>query len=181
MSQFVINVMSQDRTGIVADVTRAIKNLDGNLEDMTQTVLRGYFTMILIASFPESVDEPSLKASLASSTELKGLEISVAPFVHTSSEIQAPNEDTMYILTSSGPDRTGLVCAVAEALRQKNINIVDLNTRSHEGNYNMMFLISIPEGMDIGKLKRSLRVTSEVLGLNLELRHQALFRKTNEI
>ncbi|MBP5638573.1 MAG: hypothetical protein J6X55_03780 [Victivallales bacterium] len=181
MSQFVINVMSQDRTGIVADVTRAIKNLEGNLEDMTQTVLQGYFTMILIASFPDSVTEESLKDSLANASELTGLGISVTPFVQQHAKDMTPNEDSLYILTSSGPDRTGLVCDVTEALRQKDINIVDLNTRSHNGNYNMMFLLSIPEGTDIGKLKRSLRVTSEVLGLNLELRHQALFRKTNEI
>ena len=53
MPKFILSIMSQDRVGIVADVAGAIKALRGNLEDMTQTVLRGYFTMILLAEFPD--------------------------------------------------------------------------------------------------------------------------------
>ena len=40
--QFVISIMARDRVGIVADVATAIKNLEGNLGDLSQTVLSGY-------------------------------------------------------------------------------------------------------------------------------------------
>ena len=48
---YMISVMSHDRVGIIADVTGAIKSLHGNLEDLSQTVMKGYFTMLLLATF----------------------------------------------------------------------------------------------------------------------------------
>lgn len=180
MAHFIISVMAQDRTGIVADVTGAVKSLKGNLEDMTQTVMRGYFTMILLAQFPEDLQEQQLQQQLQQNSALAGLHITTTPFVKNDQTPQA-DEDALYVLTSSGPDKPGIVATTAEALRQKNINIVDLNTRTSKGNYNMMFLVSIPKGTDIAKLKRSLQIIMEDLGLAIELRHQDIFRKTNEI
>ncbi|RKX42690.1 MAG: hypothetical protein DRP64_09445, partial [Verrucomicrobia bacterium] len=46
-----ISVMAKDRPGIVAEVTAGISALDGNLADLRESVLCGYFTMILIAGF----------------------------------------------------------------------------------------------------------------------------------
>ena len=45
--------MSQDRPGIVADITGAIYQLNGDLADLNQSVLCGYLTMILIATFDD--------------------------------------------------------------------------------------------------------------------------------
>ncbi|MBN4071716.1 ACT domain-containing protein [Desulfotalea psychrophila] len=47
--QVVISVMSKDRPGIIADVTTVIYDLGGDLADLNQSVLGGYFTMLLIA------------------------------------------------------------------------------------------------------------------------------------
>ena len=58
---YIISVMSHDRIGIIADVTAAIKTLHGNLEDLSQTVLRGYFSMILLARFPDGTTEDNLR------------------------------------------------------------------------------------------------------------------------
>ncbi|MCF7849624.1 MAG: hypothetical protein K9M45_12300, partial [Kiritimatiellales bacterium] len=51
----VIAVMSQDRPGIVAEVTEGISGLGGNLADLRESVLCGYFTMLLVAGFPPEV------------------------------------------------------------------------------------------------------------------------------
>lgn len=183
MSKFILSIMSRDRVGIVADVAGAIKALQGNLEDMTQTVLRGYFTMILLAEFPDDLDQAAVRDGLARNSALAGLAIDLAPFTDSAAaQPQAtPSDDSLYVLTSSGPDRPGIVSTIAELLRAKDINIVDLNTTVHQGAYNVMLLVSIPAGTDVAKLKRSIQVTMGDLGLKAELRHQALFRKTNDI
>lgn len=182
MSKFILSIMSRDRVGIVADVAGAIKTLRGNLEDMTQTVLRGYFTMILLAEFPDALDQDAIRQGLARNSALAGLAIDLTPFAEDTPQHQAaPSDDSLYVLTSSGPDRPGIVSTIAELLRAKDINIVDLNTTVHQGAYNVMLLVSIPAGTDVAKLKRSIQVTMGDLGLKAELRHQALFRKTNDI
>jgi glycine cleavage system transcriptional repressor len=178
---FVISVMAEDRVGIVADVTTAIRNLGGNLADMSQTVLRGYFTMIFIGSFPEKATVEEVRAAV------KGVEGS------TSFEVgvhEAPTElpaepaviaENQYVLTAVGPDRTGLVSAVTEYLRHKEINIRDLSTCVEEGIYTMILLLDLPSGTNVARLKHSLQVAMEDVALSVELRHHALFRHTNEI
>ena len=45
----------------------------------------------------------------------------------------------------------------------------------------MMLLVKLPEGTDVAKLKKGLRIAMETVGLSVEIRHQAIFSKTNEI
>ncbi len=178
---FVISVMAEDRTGIVADVTTAIRDLGGNLADMSQTVLRGYFTMILLASFPEEVTPDGIRAALRAVEGRTPFEVGVRV-----ADGELPAEatviaDRQYVLTAVGPDRTGLVSAVAEYLRQKEINIRDLSTCVDNGVYTMILLLDLPSGADVARLKRSLQIAMEDVALSVELRHHALFRSTNEI
>jgi len=63
--QMIISVMSKDRPGIIADVTGAIFELDGDLADLNQSVLCGYLTMILIATFDGSVTPEDVIAKLS--------------------------------------------------------------------------------------------------------------------
>ncbi len=180
---YVISVMSQDRVGIIADVTHAIKKLHGNLEDMSQTVMRGYFTMILLARFPDGTSAESLHNALLQVKGLSNFHIGIQEFVgDDANPPTTPSDERIYVLTASGPDNPGLVAAVSECLREKDINIVDMTTKVDTiGNYTMMFVVVLPEHSDIGKLKRSLQIALEPKKLTVGLRHQAIFRKTNEI
>ena len=179
---YVISVMFKDRVGIIADVTSAIKKIGGNLEDLSQTVMRGYFTMILFAAFPEGTDVKHIQEAFHAVKGLENFELGIVPFEQDDEAIAAESEDQdLYVLTASGPDAPGLVATIAEYLRQKAINIVDLTTKVSQGQYLMMFLVKLPAKTDVGKLKRSLQIATADLGLKTELRHQALFKKTNEI
>ncbi|MGI5923227.1 MAG: glycine cleavage system protein R [Lentisphaeria bacterium] len=178
---YIITIMSHDRVGIVADVTHAIRSLQGNLEDMSQTVIRGYFTMILLAQFPDGMSEATLRNAFRDVSSLGDCEIGIKPFIPDADKHADNSSDNLYVLTAAGPDGIGLVDTLAEYLRQKNINIVDLSTKSINGQYTMMFVVSLPENTDVGKLKRSLQIAVEDVGLNVGLRHQALFRAANEI
>ena len=180
---FMISVMSQDRVGIIADVTGAVKKLGGNLEDISQTVLRGYFTMILLARFPEKVSEDELRKELYSSLGTSGLQIGVVPFKGDCNVPKMEPDDVKdaYVVTASGPDKVGLVAAISEYMRLKGINILDLATRSENGIYTMILLVRLPSGTDVAKLKRSLQTSMEEHNMTVELRHQAIFRKVNDI
>ena len=180
-NQYVISVMARDRVGIIADVTGAIKSLEGNLADMSQTVLRGYFTMILIVSFRKEVTTEDLTRALHNVQGDTPFAIGlrrVTGELPVESRIISENQ---YVLTAVGPDKIGLVAAVSELLRQKQINVEDLSTLVDKGTYTMMFLLDLPPGIDIPKLKHSLKVAMEDIGVKVELRHHALFRVTNEI
>ncbi len=49
----VITVNGIDHSGIIAAITRALADLDVNIEDLSQTIVQGLFTMILIADITD--------------------------------------------------------------------------------------------------------------------------------
>lgn len=59
--QYVISVMSRDRIGIIAEVAGAISSLHGDIADLRQSVLRDYFTMILLARFPAGITADAVR------------------------------------------------------------------------------------------------------------------------
>jgi len=63
--QMIISVMSKDRPGIIAEITGAIYALKGDLADLNQSILSGYLTMILIASFEEDITREDVLAEIS--------------------------------------------------------------------------------------------------------------------
>lgn len=50
----IMTVTGADRTGIIARVTTALAELDVNIVDVSQTLMSGYFTMILRVEFDDA-------------------------------------------------------------------------------------------------------------------------------
>ena len=48
----VLTVVGQDRVGIVAGVSQALAELKFNIVDMSQTIMEGNFTMMLVCELP---------------------------------------------------------------------------------------------------------------------------------
>ena len=77
---FAVSVMFRDQVGIVASVSAAIQKLGGNLHDVTQTVLQGYFSMLLLADMPKTVSKEEIIKALEALPELKGACFGVLPY-----------------------------------------------------------------------------------------------------
>ncbi len=182
-ASYVVSVMAADRVGIIADVSGVIRRLGGNLGEMSQTVVSGYFTMIFRADFPESVSAPAIRRALAEVDSRDPFEVGVkaAPISDAVAEVPRVAESRRYVLTASGPDQIGLVSEITEYLREKGINVIDLATRTEGGRYIMILLLDLPPEIDLSRLKRGLRIAVEHLGVQVELQHHGIFRATNEI
>lgn len=57
----IITVVGKDRTGIVAGVSTKIAELGLNIDDITQTVLEDYFTMMALVSSAQKQDFTHLR------------------------------------------------------------------------------------------------------------------------
>ncbi|HEM3724682.1 TPA: ACT domain-containing protein [Streptococcus suis] len=60
----IVTVVGQDKTGIVAGVATKIAELGLNIDDISQTVLDEYFTMMAVVSSDEKQDFTQLRAEL---------------------------------------------------------------------------------------------------------------------
>ena len=74
----VITVLGRDRVGIIAAVSAACAENEVNILDISQTILQGYFNMIMLVEIPESgIAIPALAEKLDAVGARLGVQIRV--------------------------------------------------------------------------------------------------------
>ena len=143
-----VTVVGIDRPGIVSAMSKVLYERGCNLEDVSSTILRGHFSMMLLVHVPGSVDAETLEADLAAAGGGLGLTVTVRPVEETTSEVPAPT----HMVSVYGADKPGIIFKVAEKLASLGANITDLTSRViGEGSapvYAVMLEVVFPEGTD---------------------------------
>ncbi len=150
--------MGQDRPGIVAAVTAALEEQGYSLEDVSTSILRGYFAMMLICH------GPSRKAEVAGQVESVARRLGLLVDVWEVGEAAASQEPD-HRLTVYGPDRLGIVRQVASLLARENVNICDMTCRlvgQGSAMYVVNMEIQVPAGV---RLEPALQAELPPLGL----------------
>lgn len=83
MTKALISVMGQDATGIIARVATRLSEMHINILDITQTILDGYFTMMMVVDLDganmefTAIDEglQQVRESLGMTIHLQRMEI----------------------------------------------------------------------------------------------------------
>lgn len=76
-SRVVVTVVGKDKVGIIARVANVLSDSNVNILDISQTIMQGFFTMIMIVDIDKSkVDMAGLKEILDSEGEKIGVKIS---------------------------------------------------------------------------------------------------------
>ena len=181
----VISVMSRDRVGIVADVSGRIAALGGDIADLSQTTLRGFFTLILLATFPDGVSLADLRADLDRIRDEPGADAELEVLVrevtgHPDPEPDAPSGEE-YVLAVRGPDRIGLLADVTRICKEHALNILDLSTRKSDGQYVTLLHVDASEAQPLDRLRAALVRAGETRGFAFTLQHNDVFRATHEI
>jgi glycine cleavage system transcriptional repressor len=169
---FAVCCIGRDRPGIVAALTRALLEHDVNVEDSQMTILRGYFTMTLVVALPETVDPASIRAAVERTARELGLDAATVSELDESAA-RGPEEPS-HVVTVYGVDHPGIVNAVAVALADCGVNIIDLNTRlvgDEAGDlYAMMLEVALPSGLSGEALDGLLEATRHDHGLEVQVR-----------
>ena len=76
--QVIVTVIGTDKVGIIAQVTTALANLDVNILDVSQTIMQGAFTMMLLAKIPDDASFKTVKQQLTALGDKIGVEIKVS-------------------------------------------------------------------------------------------------------
>jgi glycine cleavage system transcriptional repressor len=126
VTHFAVSAVGRDRPGIVAGITSALLDLEGNVEDSRMTILRGRFAVMLIVSVPGEGQRPELERRLAPVRERLELD---ALTVSEVAEAAAPETAPSHVITVYGADHPGIVHAVSAALAEHEVNITDLQTK----------------------------------------------------
>lgn len=180
---YVVSIMSRDRIGIVYEISKAISELQGNIADIRQSVLCGYFTMILLVSFPAGVTQRDIERKLAEVDAHSETAIDAAvKKVESSVQVAPPqNLDNAYVLTATGADQVGFVATLTSFCVAHRINILDLSTTVNDGAYVMILLVDLTQGTSVHEVRCDLQQFGQEKKLKIVLQHYDIFKAVNQI
>lgn len=121
---FAVTLIAADRPGIVAAVSKVFFDNSFNIEDSSSTLLQGFFSAIFIVS-KEGVTVDDVKNMFVHLEKNMNVDIHVQEM----SEAGVRPIGEHYIISVYGSDKPGIVNRVAQYLANKEINIVDLQTK----------------------------------------------------
>jgi glycine cleavage system transcriptional repressor len=147
VAHFAITAIGRDRPGIVATLTGALRDLGGNLEDVSSTILRGHFAMMFVVDAQSDTKAELLREALTAAAQPLGVQVTV-------SDVEAGTPDrpaATHVLSVYGADHPGIVASFAGRLSDRKINITDLSCRltsTDKPVYVMIAEVALPAGTD---------------------------------
>jgi glycine cleavage system transcriptional repressor len=164
---FALALVGVDRPGIVATVTSGLAELGCNLEDVSTSLLRGHFAMVLVFSGAQVGDAEEIRRLLLARAAEFDLHLDVWPVGEAVSEGR-----TTHVLRLHGPDRIGIVASIAQVIAAHGASIREMSCSRGEGpspTYLVVLDLELPAGASAEDLERELAQTAARLGLRLVL------------
>jgi len=180
--KYIITLMAANRVGILAAVTTSLTELGGDLQEVSQTVMQKFFTIIMAAEFPDHRDPQVIVEHIRGVCRPFGIEVSLKdPSSETMQETPAGGVEK-YFLTAEGEDRPGMIRQISARLAQDGIDITDLYARRGETDrsFVMVMELAVPLGVDALVLQRELEELGSAVGLSASLQHEDIFAATND-
>ena len=179
MNHYIVTVTAADQVGIVHAVTGTIGARGGNVVELSQTVMKGYFTIILAVEFPEAVDPEVLRKAVAED----GRRFDLTVVVREAGESMPPSpvpDGEKFILTVLGPDKAGSIHSIAGCLAENGVNIVDLHARVDGPIFSLVMEAYLPPDLPPSTVREELERFGRELGLEAYVQHENIFLATTE-
>ncbi len=181
--QYIMTLMAVNRIGILSALTNAIDDLGGNLLELSQAVIRRFFTMIVAVEFPPERDPEIIVEHIRSVCRPFGVEVS---FKDPEQEVipDSVSEDATvdrYVLTITGPDQKGALRFITRRLAQEGIDIIDLHGIRDDAamRFSAFMELIAPQGVDVLSVVHDLQSSSAAKNLLLTLQHRAILQATS--
>ncbi|WP_435017717.1 glycine cleavage system protein R [Tundrisphaera sp. TA3] len=179
MQTYIVTVTAADRVGIVQAVTEVIRDRKGNILELSQTVMRDYFTIILAAEFPGPEDPDDLRTLLVEKGKQFDLTVAVMPKAEAEEGPPVPDGER-FILTVLGADHPGNICGISGSLARLGVNIVDLHARVDGRRFSMIMEAFLPPDLSPAVVRGELERFGRDLGLEAFVQHENIFTATSE-
>ncbi|MTI64495.1 ACT domain-containing protein [Methylophaga sp.] len=186
MNKVLISVLGSDQPGIMAKVATVIKQHNGNIENLSQTLLDNAFGALLLVSLAEDDSAEKLQQSLQEQSQGMNLYIRVHPWQAEASDWYSNKRETQpYIVTAIGPDRQGLVAEIAGELFKHGVNITNIQA-IFKGGKNpmdnlMVFEVDVPRATVMNDLRDALDAIAARLNLEISVQHRKIFESVSNI
>ena len=179
MHTYIVTVTAADRVGIIHAVTGTIRDLRGNVLELSQTVMWGYFTIIVAVEFEAPQDPDALGTAVVEGGKPFDLTVGVRRASEEDRRPPVPNGER-FILTVLGEDHAGNVHGISGCLARLGVNIVDLHARVEGSRFSLVMEAYLPADLPPGVVRADLERFGSDLGLEAFVQHENIFTATSE-
>ena len=173
--KYIISVLCLDRPGIVFSMSSAVGRQGGNIDDMRQDVIKGFFTGVMAVTFDEDCDIDKLKKDINASGEC---EVNIIPFKENDF---AEETQEKYVLTVSCKEQKGIVAAITGYIYNQKINIESIQAFAEEGMFVIVTELSVPGSKAAFKIKNDIKEIGKDWDLSVHLSHENIYLATNTV
>ncbi|MFM1802372.1 MAG: hypothetical protein RJA81_1724 [Planctomycetota bacterium] len=178
--QYIVTVTAADQVGIIHNVTGALNEIGGNILELSQTVMRGFFTIILAVEFPERLDADSIAQTVSVRGKRFQLDVNVLDVSQKRTDRVSKTEGERYILTVLGEDQPGNIHGIAGCLANLGVNILDLHARVDGTRFSLIMEAFLPSDLQPAMVRTELERFGKTVGLEAYVQHEDIFRATSE-
>lgn len=173
--KYIISVLCLDRPGIVFNMSSAVARQGGNIDDMRQDVIEGYFTGVMAVTFENDCNIDKLKEDMNITGEG---EVSIIPYKENDFAFETQEK---YVLTVSCKEQKGIVAAITSYLYDNKINIDSISAFAEGDKFVIVTELSVPGSKAALKIKNDIRKIGKGWDLSVHLSHENIYLATNTI
>ena len=168
MASYVISVLGDDRTGLVAAVSEAIDQHSGNWERSHMTQLAGKFAGVVQATVPDSNADDFVAA-------LEALETQGVLDIAIEKGRESTSPRTAVEVRIVGTDHPGIVRELSQLLTSKGVSIDDLQTQTSAAPmgggvlFEARATLRLPTGLDADALLTDLEAVAADLMVDVDV------------
>jgi glycine cleavage system transcriptional repressor len=169
--ELIITMTAANRVGILSAVTKAMTELGGDLRECSQTVVRGFFTMIFSADFPDSLEPNVIRDHMMDACRSFDIEVGVKD-----PSVDLPNDpggggSRVLALRIGGKNKPGILLKMSATIALHRVDIAGMHAvRTAMGDhFEMVLKIAVPPDCNTDRLLSELQETGTDFDATAEL------------
>ena len=172
---YVFSILGTDRTGLVDQVSEAIRRASGNLEDSRMAVLGEEFAMMILCSV-DSAQSEKLHEELRTTTQSLDLLFQAK----LTSARRLGQKMVPLLVEVKGMDHEGIVNDVVHHLVEQGISVDSLDSQVVNAPYSgvalfeMRMRVQAPASVSLASIRRHLQTVGDKLNVDVEIHSGAV-------
>ena len=187
-----VSILGLDCPGVVHLVSSTLSHLCCNIEEISQTILKGQFAAIFIAQMPDGMSEDEVHSALVKAIAARDMSLSVIvrPVEEDTLFHGAPSEP--FVITVDGEDKLDMVSSFTHIFAEHKVNIENMkavmpgsgDTMAEQDNRQkalLMFEVALPLSLDRSAFRRTLEDKARSMGLRVSMQHRDIFEALHRV
>lgn len=190
MSKIAVSILGIDCPGVVYLVSSTLSSLKCNIEEISQTILKGQFAAIFIAEKPDEMTEDKVHSELVKAIDARNMSLSVIVRPLDENAVYHGEPGEPFVVTVDGEDGLNVVAAFTRIFAESKVNIENMKAIMPElpddrpgakRRALQIFEVSLPLSIDRSALRRTLEDKAGEMGLRVSMQHRDIFEAVHRV